>query len=62
VDVSAPPSGSLGFPNPVLARAAKANKRRVRPLEQGKQEELRRTPFAILDEPPGELRPIKGRK
>jgi len=53
---------SLGFPNLVLARAAKANKRRLRLLEQGKREELRRTPFAILDEPPGELRPKNGRK
>jgi hypothetical protein len=32
-------------------------------LEDWKQEELRRTTlFAILDEPPGELRPKKGRK
>jgi len=50
---------SLGFPNLVLARAAKANKRRQRLLEQWKQKELKRTPFAILDEPPPELSPVK---
>ena len=41
----------------MLARAAKANKRRLRLLEEWKRKELQRTPFAILDEPPGELRP-----
>jgi hypothetical protein len=45
----------------VGARVAKANKRRLRLLEEWKREELRRTPFAILDEPPEELRPKKGR-
>ena len=43
----------------VLARAAKANKRRLRLLEEWKQEELKRTPFAILDEQPPELSPVK---
>jgi hypothetical protein len=52
----------LGFPNLVLARAALANKVRQRKLEEWKREELSRTPFAILDEPPGELRPKNGRK
>ena len=49
----------LGFPNLVRARAALANKVRLRRLEQWKQEELRRTRFAILDEPPPELAPVK---
>src|SRR5262245_37204446 len=31
-------------------------------LEEWKREELRRTPFALLDDPPEELRPKKGRK
>jgi hypothetical protein len=48
----------LGFSNLVLARAAKANKRRLRLLEEWRQQELRRTPFAILDEP-AELSPVK---
>lgn len=48
---------SLGFPNLVLARAAKAEKRRPRKLEEWKQEELRRTPIALLDKPPPELAP-----
>ena len=52
---------ALGFSNLVLARAAKAEKRRLRLLEEWKREALRRTPFAILDGPPGELRPKKGR-
>jgi len=47
---------ALGFPNLVRARAALANKVRQQRLEEWKREELRRTPFAILDEPPGELR------
>jgi hypothetical protein len=41
---------------------AKANKRRLRQLEEWKRKELQRTPFAILDEPPEELRPKNGRK
>jgi len=53
---------SLGFPNLVRARAALANKVRMRQLEEWKREELRRTPFALLDDPPEELRPKKGRK
>ena len=48
-----------GFPNLVLARAAKAEKRRRRKLEEWKRQELRRTPFALLDDPPEELRPKK---
>ena len=53
----------LVLPTLVRARAAEANKRRLRLLEEWKREELQRTPFAILDErPPGELRPTKGRK
>jgi hypothetical protein len=51
---------SLGFPNLVCARAAKADNRRLRLLEEWKRKELQRAPFAILDEPPGELRPKKG--
>jgi hypothetical protein len=50
---------ALGFPNLVRARAALANKVRQRKLEEWKREELRRTPFAILDEPPPELFPVK---
>jgi hypothetical protein len=51
---SAPPAfwRSLWFPNLVLARAAKAKQRRLRLLEEWKREELQRTPFAILDQPP----------
>ena len=33
-----------------------ANKVRRRRLEEWKREELRRTPFALLDDPPEELR------
>jgi hypothetical protein len=47
---------ALGFPNLVRARAALANKVRRRRLEEWKREELRRTPFALLDDPPEELR------
>jgi hypothetical protein len=36
----------------VLARAAKADKRRLRLLEEWKREELKRSPFALLDEVP----------
>jgi hypothetical protein len=50
---------ALGFLNLVRARATLANQVRLRRLEQWKQEELRRTPFAILDEPPPELAPVK---
>jgi hypothetical protein len=46
---------SLGFPNLVHTRAAKANKRRLRLLEEWKRRELQRTPFAIPDEAPDEL-------
>jgi hypothetical protein len=41
------------------ARAALANKVRLRRLEEWKREELRRTPFALLNDPPAELRPVK---
>ena len=50
---------TLGFPNLALAREARWGGHK---LEQWKQEELRRTPFAILDEPPGGLRTKNGRK
>src|SRR5215470_12711751 len=50
---------ALGFPNLVRARAALANKVRLRRLEEWKREELRRTPFALLDDPPEELKPKK---
>jgi len=40
----------------VRARAALANKVRLRRLEEWKREELRRMPFALLDDPPEELR------
>ena len=43
----------------MLARAALANKVRLRRLEEWKREELRRTPFALLDDPPEELKPKK---
>ena len=45
----------------VLARAAKAEKRRQRKLEEWRREELKRTPFALLDEPPAELAMSKKR-
>jgi hypothetical protein len=48
-----------GWENLVRARAAKAEKRRLRLLEEWKREELRRTPFALLDDPPEELRSKK---
>ena len=51
----------LGFPNLVRARTALANKVRLRRLEEWKREELRRAPFAILAEPPAELRPTEER-
>jgi hypothetical protein len=38
-----------GYPNLVLARAAKAKKREKRLLEEWKREELKRTPFALVD-------------
>jgi len=50
---------SLGFPNLVRARDAKAEKRRQRRLEEWKQQELKRTPFALLDDPPPEVSPVK---
>ena len=50
---------ALGFPNLVRARAALTYKVRLRRLEEWKRKELRRTPFAILDEPPPELSPVK---
>jgi hypothetical protein len=43
----------------VRARAALADKVRLRRLEEWKREELRRTPFALLDDPPPELCPVK---
>ena len=46
----------------MLARAALANKVRLRRLEEWKREELKRTPFAILGELPDQLRPKNGRK
>ena len=46
----------------MLARDAKAERRRLRLLEEWKRKELRRTPFAILDDPPDELRPKNRRK
>ena len=52
---------ALGFSNLVLARAAKAEKRRQRKLEEWRREELKRTPFALLDEPPAELAMSKKR-
>jgi hypothetical protein len=49
---------TLGFPNLVLARAALANKVRLRRLKEWKRQELKRTPFARLDDPPAELLPV----
>jgi hypothetical protein len=51
-----------GFPNLVLARAAKAEKRRLRLIEEWKQKERKRTPFGNLDDIPAELRPKWWRK
>jgi len=31
-------------------------------LEEWKQQERARTPFALLDDPPAELRPVKSRR
>jgi hypothetical protein len=42
----------LGYPNPVLARAAKARKPQQRQLKKWKREELLRTPFALLGKTP----------
>jgi len=50
---------SLGFPNLVRARAAWARMREQRRLHERRREELKRTPFAILHEPPPELSPVK---
>jgi hypothetical protein len=47
------------FPNLVRTRAAMARKREQRKLEEWQREELKRTPFAILDEPPPELAAVK---
>jgi len=52
---------TLGFPNLVRARAALANKVRLRKLEEWRRAELERTPFALLDDPPDELRALKKR-
>ena len=48
---------SLGFPNLERARAARWELHWLRKLEEWKQEERKRTPFALLDDPPAELRP-----
>jgi hypothetical protein len=49
-----------GYFNLMLARAAKAEKRRLRKLEEWRRGELERTPYALLDDPPEELRrPVK---
>jgi hypothetical protein len=53
---------ALGFPNLLRARVVKANGAGCACSEKWKREELQRTPFAILDEPPSELGPKKGRK
>jgi len=50
---------TLGFPNLVLAREARWKGHK---LEQWKQAERERTPFAILDDVPAELRPRPRRK
>jgi len=55
VCIERPFSATQGFPNLERARAAKAEKRRQRKLEEWRREELKRTPFALLDEPPAEL-------
>jgi len=49
----------LGFPNLERAPAARTNKRKQRQLEEWKQQELKRTPFALLDDPPAELVAVK---
>lgn len=46
-----------GYPNLVRARAARAEKVRQRKLEEWKRAELKRTPYALLDDPSRELRP-----
>ena len=38
-----------------------ANKVRLRKLEEWRRAELERTPFALLDDPPDELRALKKR-
>jgi len=43
----------------VRSRAALANNLRQRLLEEWKREELKAHAFAILDEPPPELSPVK---
>jgi hypothetical protein len=47
------------YPNLVRARAALAEKVRQRRLEEWKRAELKRTPYANLDDVPEELRPKK---
>lgn len=49
----------LGVSQPGEARAALANKVRLRLLKEWKQQELKRTPFALLDDPPAELVAVK---
>lgn len=50
----------LGFPNLVLARAAKAKKREQRLAVERKREALKRNPFAMLDDlPPYDDPPFK---
>ena len=46
---------ALGFPNLERARIARWEPRRLEKLEEWKREELRRTPYALLDDPPAEL-------
>lgn len=48
---------TLGFPNLALAREARWGKPGTRRLEEWKRKELERTPYALLDDPPPELRP-----
>jgi hypothetical protein len=52
---------ALGFPNLARARIARWEPRRLEKLEEWKREELQRTRYALLDNPPEELRPVKQR-
>ena len=45
-----------GYPNLVRARAALAEKVRLHRLEEWRKRERERTPYALLDDPPAELR------
>ena len=48
---------ALGFPKLGQARAVHWEPRRLEKLKEWKQEKRKRTPLALLHDPPAELRP-----